>query len=499
MTLGAWLGSKCGRYTPEEAAALEGPVRQHYHQCLQRFGVSDYSMDMCERDWKLAVMYFPVFAALWFGAADVEDLVDPDFPVRFIPRVLAAIERSNALSVLPSFKCNVLIPMAGAGSRFACEGYVLPKPIVPVGLGGEPMIAWVVENMRVNTLDVDQQFICVIQEGHDREHGLTQQLEKLSHKVQCQLRVVRVPGLTEGQACTCLAAKEYIDSSDALFIVNSDQFLEWDADKFMRTMQAQQKAGISGSSLTFHVPFEANDSKWGFIETDARGNMLRCVPKVIISENAEVGCYYWASGDLFVGYAQKMVAIEPGSPDDPRSNNELYCSNVYNFAIQDGHRFTIYHAGENGSGLDKHQHPLTCVWLLGVDWGKMWGLGIPRDLEKFCCNYLKRAVRSLPDATVKFVSAIASADAETINNLLAPKYARQLELSAASCDKTATAAFVSDAISGHARPLTILDMMVDEARGLTAVETDKGTMLVMQWSKDPCVTEIRLYQEPTLF
>ena len=40
---------------------------------------------------------------------------------------------------------NIVIPMAGAGSRFAREGYVDPKPLIPVE--GVPMIRLVIENL----------------------------------------------------------------------------------------------------------------------------------------------------------------------------------------------------------------------------------------------------------------------------------------------------------------------------------------------------------------
>ena len=43
---------------------------------------------------------------------------------------------------------NVLIPMAGAGSRFEKAGYTFPKPLIEVN--GKPMIQIVVENLNAN-------------------------------------------------------------------------------------------------------------------------------------------------------------------------------------------------------------------------------------------------------------------------------------------------------------------------------------------------------------
>jgi HAD superfamily hydrolase (TIGR01509 family) len=44
-------------------------------------------------------------------------------------------------------KLNVLIPMAGAGSRFQQAGYTFPKPLIEVH--GKPMIQVVVENLNI--------------------------------------------------------------------------------------------------------------------------------------------------------------------------------------------------------------------------------------------------------------------------------------------------------------------------------------------------------------
>ena len=56
-------------------------------------------------------------------------------------------------------KLNVLIPMAGAGSRFATAGYTFPKPLIEVN--GKPMIQVV-----VNNLNIDANYIFIVQKEH---------------------------------------------------------------------------------------------------------------------------------------------------------------------------------------------------------------------------------------------------------------------------------------------------------------------------------------------
>ena len=90
-------------YSVEESRRLEPVVMAHYHSSLVHCGVRDYSFEDLKRDWKLACMHFPLYVAMWFGTTPDEDLVDPGFPRRFVPRAFDAIIRNCAHELLPSF------------------------------------------------------------------------------------------------------------------------------------------------------------------------------------------------------------------------------------------------------------------------------------------------------------------------------------------------------------------------------------------------------------
>ena len=61
---------------------------------------------------------------------------------------------------------NVLIPMAGAGSRFEKAGYTFPKPLVEID--NKPMIQWVIES-----LDIDANYIFLVQKEHQRKFNIS--------------------------------------------------------------------------------------------------------------------------------------------------------------------------------------------------------------------------------------------------------------------------------------------------------------------------------------
>ena len=106
---------------------------------------------------------------------------------------------------------KVLIPMAGAGSRFEKAGYTFPKPLIEVD--GKPMIQVVVEN-----LNIDAQHIFIVQKEHYEKYNL----QYLLNLIAPGCEIVQVDGVTEGAACTTLLAKEFINNDEPLLTANSD-------------------------------------------------------------------------------------------------------------------------------------------------------------------------------------------------------------------------------------------------------------------------------------
>ena len=236
-------------------------------------------------------------------------------------------------------KLNVLIPMAGAGSRFQQAGYTFPKPLIDVK--GKPMIQVVVDN-----LNMDANYIFVVQ----KEHRAKYNLDTLLNLIAPNCKIVEVDGMTEGAACTTLLAKEHIDNDAPLVMANSDQFLEWDSNEFMYKMIEQK---VDGGI----VSFQATHPKWSFAKVDKHGFVTEVAEKNPISDIATVGVYYWAKGSDYVKYAEQMIE------KNIRTNNEFYTCPVFNEAIGDGKKIKTFN----------------------ID--KMWGLGTPEDLKYYLENH----------------------------------------------------------------------------------------------------------------
>jgi len=238
-------------------------------------------------------------------------------------------------------KLNVLIPMAGAGSRFQKAGYTFPKPLIDVE--GKPMIQVVVEN-----LNIEANYVYVVQKEHREQYNL----DTLLNLITPNCTIVEVDSLTEGAACTALLAKEFIDNDNPLFFANSDQFVEWDSNEFFYKMNENDADG--------GIPtFKATHPKWSFAKVNKEGLVTEVQEKNPISDLATVGFYYWKHGSDFVKYAEEMIE------QNIRVNNEFYVCPVYNNAINGGLKIRTF------------------------DVPKMWGLGTPEDLNRYLENYGK--------------------------------------------------------------------------------------------------------------
>ncbi len=238
-------------------------------------------------------------------------------------------------------KLNVIIPMAGLGSRFENSEHTLPKPLIDVN--EKPMIQIAVEN-----LNIDANYIYVVQ----KEHRLKYNLDNLLNSITPNCTIVEIDGLTEGAACTALLAKQFINNEDPLFFSNSDQFVEWDSNEFMRNMnETNADGGI--------VTFKATNPHFAYVKLGENGLVQRLEKGKTISDIAAAGYFYWRFGSDFVKYAEQMIS------KNIRVNDEFYVGPVYNEAIENSKQIRTF-------GCDR-----------------FWSLGTPEELDSFLEFYNK--------------------------------------------------------------------------------------------------------------
>jgi HAD superfamily hydrolase (TIGR01509 family) len=263
-----------------------------------------------------------------------------DLDISKIDKVIDYLKNTQ-LSTVPwkAQNMNVLIPMAGAGSRFATAGYTFPKPLIEVN--GKPMIQVVVEN-----LNIEAKYTFIVQEEHYEKYNL----KYLLNLIAPGCNIVQVNGITEGAACTTLLAKEYINTDQPLLIANSDQFLEWNSNECLYAFNAD---GIDAGIVTF----KNTHPKWSYARVGEDGFVAEVAEKKPISNDATVGVYFWKHGSDYIRYAEQMIE------KNIRVNNEFYVCPVFNEAIEENKKIRI------------------------KEIQKMWGIGTPEDLNYFLEHY----------------------------------------------------------------------------------------------------------------
>lgn len=248
---------------------------------------------------------------------------------------------------------NIVIPMAGHGSRFQQAGYKDPKPLIPVH--GVPMIRTVIDNLRP---DCEHKFFFLCQSAHISDYPLESILREAAPG--CEIQTL--DRVTAGAACTVLLASDGIDNDQPLMIANCDQWIDSSITQYL-------DHGMRDGVDAFLMTMQDDSPKWSYVKRDEQGQITGVIEKEVVSDEATVGIYNFARGADFVAAAKDMIR------ENDRSKNEFYVAPVYSRLIRAGQRVETVSIGDAGH--------------------VMHGLGTPDDLEAFLCkgfeNQIKKA------------------------------------------------------------------------------------------------------------
>lgn len=230
---------------------------------------------------------------------------------------------------------NILIPMAGLGSRFPSDKFPLPKPLIRIN--HIPMIV-----KAVNSLGIQGQFLYVISKNR-----FTEELREWLLRYTPDCKIIEIDYLTEGPACSALLFENEIDNDDELIIANCDQIMTWNSEQFLANVRM-----FDGAVVTYYHNHERNS----YAKVNRHGLVTQIKEKQVISNIALNGIHYWKQGSMFVNSAKQMIKNE-----DRADNGEFYVGPTYNYLISKGKRVGIHH-------IPNEQHH---------------AVGIPEDLEAY--------------------------------------------------------------------------------------------------------------------
>lgn len=232
-------------------------------------------------------------------------------------------------------KLNILIPLAGLGSRFTSANYQDPKPMLEVL--GKKMIDLVVDNITEGKQKYHKNLIFCVRDEQIHQHLAAKYPDS---------RIIKVEELTKGPASTCLLAKEFINSNTPLLVTNSDQYIhQFKLKRFLK--YCRDYDAVLGTFFSQHP-------KNSYIKLNDHNLVIEVREKQVISNIASSGLHYWARGQDFISSAEIMIEKQD------MANNEYYVAPSYNYLSEES-QIGVYHFNQ----------------------GFHWPLGTPEDLELF--------------------------------------------------------------------------------------------------------------------
>lgn len=211
-------------------------------------------------------------------------------------------------------KIHLIMPMGGSGSRFTKNGFVVPKPLIEIN--GHPFLYWSTQSIR-KFVNLGSLTFVVLQEHIDKH-----KIDEVILKYFPEAKIEIIPEVLPGAVLTCLNGVKNIN--DNLPIVFNDCDHIFHCQSFYDYCNVGSFEDIDGALLSF----TSNDQKFSYLKTNDEGNVIETVEKVVVSDKAICGVYYFKDRMTFEKATEEYLNI--------CNYSEYYVSGVYNVMAKQG-------------------------------------------------------------------------------------------------------------------------------------------------------------------
>lgn len=238
---------------------------------------------------------------------------------------------------------NIVITMAGLGSRFRAAGYNVPKYMIEAN--GKTLFEWSMISL-LGYVDDNSEFYFIVRKEDESEDFISKMCKKLGFT---RFKVIELDYMTDGQATTAMLAEPFWNKEKSLMIYNIDTYVE---------AYEMKSEDIRGDGF---IPcFNAEGDHWSFVRLDDTGKAVEVREKKRISDNCTLGAYYFSTAGLY-----EALYKEYYSGNQNLEKGEKYVAPLYNYMIS--------------KGMD--------VYISNVDALKVHVLGTPEELKVFIDEY----------------------------------------------------------------------------------------------------------------
>lgn len=231
---------------------------------------------------------------------------------------------------------QILIPMAGSGRKFKDAGYKTHQIALPVfdRHTGKKLPMVVCAAMDLPGVEDDGKNIIFVDRTFHKESGIEDRIRRYFPGA----KFITTQELTNGQASTCLLAKEYLNADSELLIAGADNGMVCDIDKLN---DLRHDCDVIVFTYRHNESVLHDPSAYGWMITDIGGNIKDVSVKRPISENpmndhAVVSSFWFRTADIFIQAAERMIF------ENDRINNEFYVDESVKHAIRLGYSAKVF-------------------------------------------------------------------------------------------------------------------------------------------------------------
>jgi choline kinase len=245
---------------------------------------------------------------------------------------------------------NVVITMAGRGSRFHAAGYVSPKYEIMVH--NRSLFEWSMLSLK-NFLTSSSRAIFVCLKTNNSCDFVLHQSKLLGLT---DVQVVELNELTDGQATSAYMARELWNLDSPLLIYNIDTYVNPHV-----LNPGDIRPGSDGWVPTFQAPGE----HWSFVKIGDDGWVVDLAEKLRISDLASIGLYWFSRAGRYISLYDQFF-----SESKNLVNGEKFIAPLYRQLLSENGKVS----SSNLNVRDVHV------------------LGTPAELERFrLCNLIIRS------------------------------------------------------------------------------------------------------------
>ena len=216
---------------------------------------------------------------------------------------------------------NVVITMAGRGSRFYDAGYTVPK--YEIIAHDRSLFEWSMLSLN-NFLTSDSRVIFVCLEENKSSDFVLKQTKALGIT---DVHIIELKEITDGQATSAYLSRELWMPDCPLLIYNIDTYVK---------PHALQPCGIRLGSDGWVPCFQVPGEHWSFVKLGDDGWAVDLAEKQRISDYASIGLYWFSHAGRYVELYDRFFS-------DPKNliRGEKYIAPLYRQLIAEGGKVSL--------------------------------------------------------------------------------------------------------------------------------------------------------------